>query len=389
MAISHAGSRGFTGIPASDSASISLRGLYQQIWSNVPAERLALAFLDRHQPEYLTIATNNHCNLACPHCYLQTDDRDPPLSFREWEQFFGSFFLTELSPRKICFAGREPLLDAMAVDVGFLLRSAAPESQIGLVTNGTLLNRWYLELENLDIDFLDVSLDGSTKIHDRIRGRGTFSKILRNISNLPDTLRSRLSILCSINSMNFDDVKEFLQELEVCGIRKVVFGFFQKTLSTPQDLSISKWQAGRFFDLLLECLQEKDDRWQILLDVDFLVPAVLAAAASRGWLQPEVIQVDETGDAFVDLNDRSLPSLFIRCAFVSSNLWHAIRISADGLLMGSDDSLEPTRYDRDAFASIRKLGDSSVTSNAARARCGTRNRDALISSIEASRECLL
>ena len=387
MAISHAGSRGFTGIPATGRRYTDLLALYKQVWSETPASQLAWAFLKREQPEYLTIATNNRCNLSCSHCYLQTDDRDEPLTYAQWRRFFGAKLSSALQPRRVCFVGREPLLDSLALDVGGAIREVLPQTKVGLITNGTLLSRWERGLADMNPDFLDISLDGSEEVHDTIRGRGAYRRTMRNIAALPSDLRRRVSLLCSINRLNFFDSSVLVSMASELGIARVVFGFFQRTPLAPQDLSLDADQAQYFFNDLLE-FAKAGSGVDILLDVDFPVPTVMAELVSRGWVMPMTLQIDSGGDLFVRILDSDAGALHVRLGVVSSNIWHSVRISAEGLLMGSDDALDPSTYGDHRIASIVDVGADFLVQKLWEGRLSKRNYEMVTASIGATRGIL-
>jgi MoaA/NifB/PqqE/SkfB family radical SAM enzyme len=75
------------------------------------------------------------------------------------------------------FSGGEPLLRK---DIGKLINYA---KELGfstvLVTNGLLVRRKIKELKKVDV--LDISLDGPMSINDKLRGKGVFEKVIKNI----------------------------------------------------------------------------------------------------------------------------------------------------------------------------------------------------------------
>lgn len=114
------------------------------------------------------------CNLKCKYCGRWKSKRKE-MKTGEIKKAMKEF--SERGTRLWDFTGGEPLLRkdigelvAYAKDLGF---------SIVLVTNGLLIKRKIKEIKKVDV--LDVSLDGPKPINDKLRGRGTFDKIMEGI----------------------------------------------------------------------------------------------------------------------------------------------------------------------------------------------------------------
>lgn len=82
-----------------------------------------------------------------------------------------------------------------------------------LLTNGTLIdNEKARKLVNLDPESIGISLDGPEKVHEMIRGPGTFNKTVKGIELLKRNGYSRVKINCSISRMNFESL-EYLVDI--------------------------------------------------------------------------------------------------------------------------------------------------------------------------------
>ncbi|MDD6056431.1 MAG: radical SAM protein [Helicobacteraceae bacterium] len=124
---------------------------------------------------YLT----NACNLACPHCYMNSRVANKnELSLEEWLSVIDS--LKKCDIREIIFSGGEILLNKdyfkiikYAKELGFIIR---------LKSNGTLWSADKIrEIANF-IDDIQISLDGiNEEMNSKIRGKGSFEKALFTI----------------------------------------------------------------------------------------------------------------------------------------------------------------------------------------------------------------
>jgi radical SAM protein with 4Fe4S-binding SPASM domain len=164
----------------------------------------------------------SRCNLSCRHCYVkgsQIDyDKDLPgtLVLRIIDE------LADQGGRAVTLSGGEPLLHP---EIKKILQHAAPKVQIGLSTNGTLIDReWARFLSDIDVH-VQVSIDGSTReIHDSIRGRGAFEKSLKALEYLQSAdLGERITLATTVMKQNLDDLPAIISQAERLGVLLVRF----------------------------------------------------------------------------------------------------------------------------------------------------------------------
>jgi AdoMet-dependent heme synthase len=132
------------------------------------------------------------CNLRCTHCYQENAPGGEELSLPEisavieetadllaaWQGAYG----IEFSP-SFHVTGGEPLLhrDLLAVLAAMKDRNFA----VYLLSNGTLITEaWAENLAALKVDGVQISLEGPGRIHDAIRGPGSFAAALAGAKNL-------------------------------------------------------------------------------------------------------------------------------------------------------------------------------------------------------------
>ena len=124
----------------------------------------------------------HRCNLRCSHCYQDEYSSEPKLE--ELENIFFQYirFCEKNSFRgHINFTGGEPLL---SVNLFPLLELCDKHGiSFGLLTNGTLINDETAERLSRfhGISFVQVSIDGTQRTHDSVRGKGNFQKALRGL----------------------------------------------------------------------------------------------------------------------------------------------------------------------------------------------------------------
>ena len=128
----------------------------------------------------------HRCNLRCRHCY-QEDYACEMSRERLWEALdrYGRFLKAEGLHAQINLTGGEPLMhpDFFALAEEIQRRG----HRLAVLTNGTMVDAdtaRYLAL--LKPEFVQVSLDGTERIHDRIRGEGSFLRAVEGIDRLKD-----------------------------------------------------------------------------------------------------------------------------------------------------------------------------------------------------------
>ena len=168
---------------------------------------LGYKLFDKRSPFYGSADIINVCNLHCEHCYWWLNRKEnEELSVEQWKKIIDEKFKKQ-HVFIITLVGGEPLLRP---DVIELFVNEFPK-RVCVVTNGTY------PLERLkNIYFYWVSIDGTEKIHDSIRGDGTWAKsrenILNYVKNNGDKAWKDIWISMTINSRNYKTVKKVIEE---------------------------------------------------------------------------------------------------------------------------------------------------------------------------------
>ena len=121
---------------------------------------------------FAEVDVTDNCNLRCKHCYHfqgKDDFQTQELSIHVWEKRFNELYKSGI--RSVLLVGGEP---ALRIDVLMVADKVFP--YVWVITNGTI---------KIPEEFnhrLFVSIDGSRKTNDSIRGKGVFSKVMKNYS---------------------------------------------------------------------------------------------------------------------------------------------------------------------------------------------------------------
>jgi len=112
------------------------------------------------KPSHIFLYVTERCNLACRYCYFR-DKRDRSLPLKTIRKFI--FFLEKegVGPQRFILSGGEPLLAwPLTKRVISFLKTAVPKSEIGLQTNGLLLDTPKIAFLKTNKVGLEIGLDG-------------------------------------------------------------------------------------------------------------------------------------------------------------------------------------------------------------------------------------
>lgn len=184
-------------------------GLLEALPSPVPAPpSIVVSGSPAPSLRYLELQLTHRCNLRCRHCYLGPP-RPKELPLADALAITREF--AALGGLRLLISGGEPLLypdlpEFLQAIQGLRLRRV-------LLTNGTLLTeesmRW------LQVEELQVSLDGWRHGHETLRGTGSFNRTRRGLAAAKNA-GIPLSIATMVHQENigeFDRLERFTQEI--------------------------------------------------------------------------------------------------------------------------------------------------------------------------------
>lgn len=189
---------------------------------------------------YLELQITDKCNLRCRHCYIG-DKGANELSSVQIRTVLTEF--EEMQGLRVLITGGEPLLHS-----GFHgINKMFPDLSIRkiLFTNGLLLSDGILKC--LNVDEIQISIDGLEKAHDAIRGKGTFRSAMDAIRRATDT-GFEVSVSTMVHAKNLSDFDEMDELFNNLGIKDWTVDIPCATgrLKENSDLHISPEQGGKY-----------------------------------------------------------------------------------------------------------------------------------------------
>lgn len=166
-----------------------------------------------------TIRVTKACNLRCPHCYVNAGKKlENELSLKEIKSTIDQ--LAKLKVFSIFFTGGEPFLRKDIVEI--LKYTDKKGIGIAISTNASVLNKEILEkIKNLRFDLFQISIDGPKKIHEAIRGKGSWQKAIDNIKLAKSILKKRIGLGIVIMKNNWKFLDRTIAEGVNCGADRI------------------------------------------------------------------------------------------------------------------------------------------------------------------------
>jgi Fe-coproporphyrin III synthase len=171
--------------------------------------KLMALMLGSREPIIGSVEITNECNLRCRHCFWwATRSPHAELGVEDWRALLRREYL-DRGITGIGVSGGELLLRTdvirMMLDEGF---------HLWVFTNGIL------PLPDLPLTYC-VSLEGTEKSHDKIRGRGSYRKTKRNILSCP---HDGVFLNMTLNTLNMREPASLVDEWKG-KVQKISFGF--------------------------------------------------------------------------------------------------------------------------------------------------------------------
>lgn len=189
---------------------------------------------------YLELQITDRCNLRCRHCYI-SDNSGKELSINQIRKVLKEFEV--MQGLRVLITGGEPLLHSRFKEINsilpdFFLRKI-------LFTNGLLFNKKMLG--NLNVNEIQVSIDGMEKAHDSLRGKGTFRRAMRSI-NLAMDSGFEVSVSTMVHQKNLRDFNRMENLLKKIGIKDwtVDVPCVTGRLRENTDFQLTPKQAGEY-----------------------------------------------------------------------------------------------------------------------------------------------
>ena len=254
--------------------------------------------LGRRKPIVAGVPLTDVCNLHCRHCVVANAGRGHHSfeTIRGWVQLFhdrGARILYLQGGEAFGWRDGERKLDhvvRMAKSIGYF--------RVATVTNGT----FPIETE---ADLVWLSIDGSARVHDEIRGEGAFARLEKNLDASP---HPRIVANMTVNRLNRGHVSDVVRYVTEHPKLKGVSVNFHTPYPGVEDLALSHEERA---EVIEELLSLKKDGRPILNTVEGLGLLQSGVYQRPIWM----IQMVEQGSVFECCWGRTLEGVCDRCGY--------------------------------------------------------------------------
>jgi len=326
-----------------------------------------------HRREVIPIVSffiNNECQLNCRHCYVGYNNNKNALTVEEWKRIFDGCI--DMGTLIFGLAGKEPLLEWPKTKqiLNYLKSKKNKDNRLrfGLVTNGLLLdNETINDLAQIEPDYIDISVDGDQEAHDKIRGAGTYKKLIDNLGTIPfnSKLKENIFIAYTINSINADTLKNVISTAYDLNIKNfVVSPYLTDSIESDNLYLESDYISFQMRKLIEGKLIEfsKFNGLNIFFKSDcFEGNTVVDNLIHEGVIDLDRLFIDEYGILFNKYSFGS-NSIYFNYPIIDDMLDQTIRISHDGYVSNCFDMFYDNYPDR-AIGNIREQGIRSILEN--------------------------
>lgn len=167
---------------------------------------LRVRLLHKRIPLAVRFLLTNRCTLQCRYCSLW-NTKSNELSTREVINILGE--LAKLGTKRISFSGGEPLLRKDIDEIITYCKNLGIYPEMN--SNGTLVADSIGVIKKLD--FLKLSLDGPEEVHDAIRCKGSYKKVIE-AAEISFKNKVNLGFTCTMTKYNIDHFDHLLDIAE-------------------------------------------------------------------------------------------------------------------------------------------------------------------------------
>jgi MoaA/NifB/PqqE/SkfB family radical SAM enzyme len=203
-----------------------------------------------YYPFYVNLVINSKCNLKCAYCFGDYHNRNTPdLKYEDFKKLV--FELKQKGTKYILIQGGEPLLHP---DLGRFIRFLYDNKILcAIVSNGQLPER-LKELPHLNLmDNICFSIDGRPENNDKIRGQGSFNKVVESIEIVKKFFDVPVRISSSIHKLVKNDYKFMADFIKKNNLEwGINFLFKGDEKYNNIELGLNKQETIEYLDNLIE-----------------------------------------------------------------------------------------------------------------------------------------
>lgn len=217
------------------------------------------------------------------------------------------------------------------------------------------------EIVSAEPTYMDVSLDGSKKEHNYIRGEGNYEKAMNNLENIakkyPD-LAKRIFISFTLMNTNKETITELVNRIHDIGLRNILISPYVPAQKSDDAITIKNNDVAEIYKLIIKNQLidfSKLENMTVLLKSDYdSQKPLMDKLVKENIINISRLFIDEYGVIFNKYSQPNNSSVIVNYIPFSETLTRAIRISHDGYVGGCLEMFYKD-YPKRAKGNIRKI----------------------------------
>jgi MoaA/NifB/PqqE/SkfB family radical SAM enzyme len=336
------------------------------IWDFLKSESLstqiAQKIIDNYSLNLIELYISDQCSLKCKHCFHgDIYSIDIPLSIQEWKTTIDKFILG--GTKHFHLSGREPLNDSKTLSILKYLSYSKKFHPIkfGIISNGINGKKLFKHLNDLDIDYLEISIDGLEKSHNFLRGNNTYQYCITTLRTLVDILGvERVSTSSVLYQKNYLEVDQIIRTISSIGVNKLYFQPMSLFGSARYitELLLRPDQYAKTVNRIVQQLQTK----RMInkgITIKFFIPTdiLYEVCKSTTWLENILYQYIIEGTSTVKIGSNYLIFDF---AIKQIPYWKQLIVTHDGYLIANYSQRSTFNYKNFSIGNIRMLNIEDI-----------------------------
>ncbi|TAJ14541.1 radical SAM protein [Marinilabiliaceae bacterium JC017] len=161
-------------------------------------------------PGMIVWELTEQCNFKCLHCY-NLGQNSGRIEFDKEKALDICDQLIDLKVRYVLLSGGEVLMCDFWEEIARKLEDGGVRT--GIISNGWLVDKAMIDrIKATGVDWVCFSLDGAEAVHDKVRQKGSFQRIMNALDLLADE-DVYTSISTAMNKLNIQDMEQMYQVL--------------------------------------------------------------------------------------------------------------------------------------------------------------------------------
>jgi MoaA/NifB/PqqE/SkfB family radical SAM enzyme len=215
--------------------------------------------LGREIPLQTVLFISEKCNLRCRHCIVYKEENPRVKTYRQIKEELEYSY--RLGARFVDFEGGEPTMWSDGkYDLNDLIRVA---KEIGFFST-TVTTNAQIAFADCKADAIWVSMDGLETAHEKVRGKGTFGRMIKNIE---ESGHPKLSVNMAINRLNQSCAEDCIKFVKAHPRIRSISLNFHTPFEGTEDLFVD-WETRR--EIIDRIIKLKKEGYPIMNSVSGL-----------------------------------------------------------------------------------------------------------------------